>query len=590
MDRPQESSQAAGGAASSGYTTTAPTTTAHTRTPAPADGQLSSQHQARRRRQSGDQSTATSAISRADNPADSRSQATSASTTSTLPDANSHATPRPKQHKQHTSAPPGRLHTRVPSSKALKHHHSTGQPAAKLNPRRPNHHQNDEPQTTTYTTSRHTHRRAQSDVKLVRGIPQSTNLRRNRSHLDVVAKRNKSSDKLRGLTAARSVPRHSTGVRFEPGAAKGDGSSEEDDDDEWVDDSVTASPYPRTPREPPSQNLARAAALSPTESTGSPAMSAADREIAQHKEYLTSRLLRRTPSQNVPPHMSPTVASAPRSHRLSPDNLSQESTAPATPNPASGGEEEDGPEGLTSRFITGPGSTFTRDGSFYTQDSLPSAGRSLDAAAAGLRRPRSLADLAREDPGPRRDPSEGLNGGDRRNRRAPPAEVSRTQRKLNLQRASSNIEPQPLSAAPSVMGSSTATLVGIPAPGYDGISSRDPRLSRLLEKTGMEYRVVRRYQNPLLRSISRLEHVPGWDAQQRVTSRPGHARNVSLPPSHDGPDRPPMPLRTQSSRFIGRERAAQGPEAATVGRDPDIGITTALRNLWEKPLDLSASQ
>lgn len=199
-----------------------------------------------------------------------------------------------------------------------------------------------------------------------------------------------------------------------------------------------------------------------------------------------------------------------------------------------------------------------------------------------------MTELSREDSG-HRDASAGESSEGRNRRRVAPAEVSRTQQKLNLQRASSVIDPQPMAAAPSMIGSA-ATLVGMPAPGYDGGSGRDPRVSRVMEKTGMEFRVVRRYQNPLLRSVTRLEDVPGW-AGQRGVPRGGHARNSSLPPLRDGGSRPSTPMRSQTSRGGPRELLGrEGISGDGARRGGDGGVAASLRNLWEKPLDLSASQ
>lgn len=549
--------------AATGYTSTASTT--------PAADQLANTNGADRQREGAHAAAAAQGTDSSANPG------LQPPSTAAAPPANAPATTRPKQHK-HTAERPGKLHTRVPSYRGKQHHNAP----PKLISRRSYHHQEDAQP--THTTSRHTHRRAHSDIKLVGDDP-SANLIRNRSHQDV-AKRNKSSDKLRapGATKSRSHAGSPTGEPAQSALARRrDDEGEEDvDDDEWVDDSAnastTASPFPRTPREPPKHP--RASALSPVEAGGTPSMSSADRDIAHHKEYLTSRLLRRVPSQNVPPQVSAAMASAPRSHRNSPDTtISQDSTAPATPNAVSGGEED---EGLTSRFLTRSGSTFTREGSFYTSAAPAIAGRSLDDAA--LRRPRSMMDLARDDTSPRRDASEGETSQRRTRRRAPPAEISRTQQKLNLQRASSAIDPQPLHPAPTMMGPAAA-LAGVPSSGYDGVA-RDPRLPRLMEKTGMEYRVVRRHQNPVLRSVARLEDVPGWDAHR--TPRGVHARNSSLPPLRDGGARPATPLRTQSSRGLARGGLVGG--EGLLRREGDAAVAAALRNLWEKPLDLSASQ
>ncbi|KAL2104787.1 hypothetical protein VUR80DRAFT_9639 [Thermomyces stellatus] len=565
MDGPErEESQA--GDAPAGDTAAAPTST-------PAPDQLANPVEAEREKKA---AHVASESQWTESPEDTGPQPPS---TTAAPQANPHTTTRPKQHK-HTAERPGKVHTRVPPYRGRQHHNVPPKP--KLVSRRSYHHPEE-----SHPTTRHGHRRAHSDIKLV-GEPLLADIKRDRSHQDV-ARRDRSFDKLRAPAAGTKSRSHAGSPTGHPTRSEGatnpaEGDGNDDDDGEWVDESVNAStnasPYPRTPREP--EKPPRVAALSPVQSGKTPSMSSADRDIAQHKEYLTSRLLHRVSSQNAPPQVSSAMASAPRSHRNSPDTtISQDSTAPATPNVVSGGEED---EGLTSRFLTRPGSTLAREGSFFGNGRPATAGRSLDDPA--LRRPRSMTELKHGDPAHRRDAPTGEKSERSHRRRAPPAEISRTQQKLNLQRASSAMEPQPLNPAPSMMGSG-ATLVGIPAPGYDGTSARDPRLPRLLEKAGMEYRVVRRYQNPMLRSILRLEKLPGWDAQQEV-SRGGHARNSSLPPLRYDDARPSTPQRAQSSRGTATNGLVGGEGVS--GRNEDTAVAVALRNLWEKPLDLSASQ
>lgn len=562
MDRPKQEKSQAGGAPTGDTTTASPT------------DRLANPHDIERQ---GETAQEASSLQWTESPEGPGPQPPS---TTTGAANNAHATTRQKQHK-YTAERPGKLHTRVPSYRGKQHHNAP----PKLISRKSYHHPEE---SHTATTARQAHRRAHSDVKLAPGDLLPADIKRNRSHQDV-AKRNRSFDKPRapapatksrshaGSPTDRPIPSELTGSRT--------GGEDDADDDEWVDDSANAStnasPYPRTPREP--QKHPRVAALSPIDSGKTPSTPSGERDISQHKEYLTSRLLHRASSHGAPPQVSSTMASAPRSHRNSPDTtISQDSTAPATPNAVSGGEED---EGLTSRFLTRPGSTFAREGSFFTNGSPAIAGRSLDDP--GLRRPRSMTELNRDELGRRRDVSTGENSERGNRRRGPPAEISRTQQKLNLQRASSVMEPQPLNPAPSMMGS-TATLVGIPASGYDGTPARDPRLPRLLEKAGMEYRVVRRYQNPILRSMSRLEKLPGWDAAPRETSRGGHLRNSSLPPLRNDGVRPATPMRAQSSRGNVRNGVVGG--ETLPGRDGNAAVAAALRNLWEKPLDLSASQ
>ena len=192
--------------------------------------------------------------------------------------------------------------------------------------------------------------------------------------------------------------------------------------------------------------------------------------------------------------------------------------------------------------------------------------------------------------------------------RAQPAEKSRTQQKLNLQRASSSIEPAQAGGAAGVSG--VSPLVG--GGSYD---NRDPRIGKLLERTGMEYLVVRRYQNPIARSISRLSRMPVNQKHRRIPQQNG-ASHSSKPSDlggaggHDNlsqsygdgyKSRPTTPRRSASIRTSGAgssfdaqdERAhdrlsGAGPSYANGDAD---GVDAMLRNLWDKsPMDYSASQ
>jgi hypothetical protein len=193
-------------------------------------------------------------------------------------------------------------------------------------------------------------------------------------------------------------------------------------------------------------------------------------------------------------------------------------------------------------------------------------------------------------------------------------------------------------AALGVVPSAAGARVGVPgAGGYDGGSGgRDPRVTRMLERTGMEYRVVRRYQNPVLRSLGRIAHLEALE-QRRGASRAASTNRVEVngdtgsapptPPRHGRPAhqqqrhrelqrpmsstgiaqsamRPSTPLRAQSVRHIaavqayGAEDGSPGLagerlSGASLGQHEGVeagDYERALRNLWERPLDLSASQ
>ena len=192
--------------------------------------------------------------------------------------------------------------------------------------------------------------------------------------------------------------------------------------------------------------------------------------------------------------------------------------------------------------------------------------------------------------------------------RAQPAEKSRTQQKLNLQRASSSIEPAQAGGAAGVL-SGVSPLVG--GSSYD---NRDPRIGKLLERTGMEYLVVRRYQNPIARSISRLSRMPVNQKQRRIPQQNGpngmgpNGRpsdlsgpgNYNLSQSYgDYRSRPTTPRRSTSIRTNGAgssfdaqdERAHDHLSGASFVNGDDDGVSALLRNLWDKsPMEFSASQ
>jgi hypothetical protein len=106
-----------------------------------------------------------------------------------------------------------------------------------------------------------------------------------------------------------------------------------------------------------------------------------------------------------------------------------------------------------------------------------------------------------------------------------PREMNRTQQKLNLQRASSSLEPPHPHpgigmGAPSVTAG-TGPLIGVPN-NYD---TRDPRINKALERTGMEYLTVRRHLNPVARSIARVMQLPGLENSRRIP-RPATASSA----------------------------------------------------------------
>lgn len=201
-----------------------------------------------------------------------------------------------------------------------------------------------------------------------------------------------------------------------------------------------------------------------------------------------------------------------------------------------------------------------------------------------------------------------------------PSEQSRTQQKLWLQRASSNIEPQQ-----GVIGGRQGECVNglpyIPAPGtprpvagYDG---RDPRIRLQLEKTGLEYLVVRRYQDPVGRSLRRLERLPGMEKSRRIphphgqkrsgmgASIPGLGLSQSLRESRKNgangtnghveghAHRNSDAGRIGRGSYEGRDSHDGGEESGLSGArtadEDDGGVGAMLRTIWDKSMELSAS-
>ncbi|CAK7225952.1 hypothetical protein SBRCBS47491_006062 [Sporothrix bragantina] len=268
----------------------------------------------------------------------------------------------------------------------------------------------------------------------------------------------------------------------------------------------------------------------------------------------TRLLLPRTPPRGAPPKMSTETASATRTTQSSPDSSPSRRLQHRHQQSLPGGSGDR--DAMTSRFITtgsheSVGGTTGGDSFYTTSSSRPSTGRhpgddrNTTGASNGAS---SSSNPAVSRPHPRRtrsiggetiqqqltDDDEDSNampsGGDmrkasassvggvsgthpRRTRAAPPAELSRTQQKLNLERASSNIDRGSRQHTVPAAGS----LVGA---GEFGM--HDPRIGKLMEKTGMEYYMIRRYQNPVMRSLGRLSERLGGDRNWRIPAAAGN--------------------------------------------------------------------
>ncbi|PHH66541.1 hypothetical protein CDD81_7016 [Ophiocordyceps australis] len=445
------------------------------------------------------------------------------------------------------------------------------------------------------------HRRAISEVKLASkgltpNLPKSashTSLRRNRSNAQV-GKRDKLNRSASGSGPQAAKPSKSQ-VHFDLGSG--------DPDDDWVDASGSNSPFLSRKGSLNSNGQLSVRAASSATSSGphTPSRPASlrpddspspERQRSQHKEYLTSRLLQRTPSHGAPPKMTADVAKA--SHG---QNFTSAHTAESAHQSCS---QKDA---LTSRFVdsASTGSGLTSHGSFY--HGPHAATRRIDELRL---RPSSMADLSQvEDainaaPTLERDDSVLVPRTARRDG-ALPAETSRVQQKLNLQRASSVLEPN--QAATGGVAAGASPLIGARVPGFDGGNGCDPRVGKILERTAMEYLVVRRYQDPVSQSLSRLGRLSATDVHQKTQRTNGspinskrsvettgrHSRNVSMPVAHKTTS---VPSRTSSTRTIG---AVASFEAGQFGRadeslcgsslsgfEDEDATTALLRNLWDR--------
>ncbi|OAA68026.1 TORC1 complex, subunit TCO89 [Niveomyces insectorum RCEF 264] len=308
----------------------------------------------------------------------------------------------------------------------------------------------------------------------------------------------------------------------------------------------------RTEAEPPSQRAEGGdtqTSAAPPETTSNKAKepqrpsSSASTAAPHLRTSSTGKLFfPRTPPRGAPPMMSTETALAMRPLRASSPDGSPSRQPPHQPQQSLSGGSSDR-EAMTSRFITTgsneSASAATAGNSFYTtSSSRPSTGRyaaderdainlpngmaSSSANAASMSHPRRTRFISGDNNAQLTDDEDAgvtMAGGVRnpgmgsqpprrtRQPHAPPAELSRTQQKLNLERASSSLDR----SSRQRQGPAAGPLLGA---GEFGM--HDPRIGKLMEKTGMEYYVVRRYQNPVTRSLSRLTERLGGDKNWRI--------------------------------------------------------------------------
>lgn len=321
----------------------------------------------------------------------------------------------------------------------------------------------------------------------------------------------------------QSSPEPHTAVHFDVG------SDEEGGDDGWTEESASQSPTTtrsntrsnsvileaqhRIAQENMETNKGEAVQAGPTHENATQAtQTLADRTHSntrsnggsshQHSrppdaDMITSRLLQRSASHNIPPQTSSvaaTVVSSSDRHNLL--SHSAGSTLVDTPG-----------KDLVSRFMDGDGSAGTpQDGGYMaSRNASKGGGGELDKS----KRNKSMPNVSGADT-PSKTPQ---RSGTTTPTNLPP---SRTQQKLMLQRASSNIDPQklvpvtlPRTGGPTFLNSSLHYNV-------DGEGRLDPRLQQQFNHVAVEYKVVRRYRNPLADALARIQQTPGMSRRTRI--------------------------------------------------------------------------
>ncbi|KAL1888912.1 hypothetical protein Cpir12675_006001 [Ceratocystis pirilliformis] len=507
---------------------------------------------------------------------------------------------RPVKQKPHVA---GRLHARVPSSKGLHNtKHKQSNAASTIAAVRPPNRRTQSEQRLTHTLSNVTSSNNNNTISATgtgagtgAGVgTTSSNSSHNLSGLkkafsQTAIARNKSNSEFAGAPARRhAIPSKSSlatkrigsttncstaaisrtsrinknHVLFDVGTGNHDDDDDDDDDNdndneddnedsEWQDASTSASPYisKHQPQKPLHQQ---------------------SRVTSMPQVHMP-----RTPVSQAPTSQSTLVAS---------DNTSS-------------GHDINMP---TSRFIDAKTSTIAREGSFYTTHGSSEGANSVDK----FRRIRASAETAKIYSSSNTESGAILT--DDEDASALPirrgllsAQKSRTQQKLDLQRASSVMDVGD-STGPhnSIDSYRSPGLIIVTEPGYDGSSIRDPRVTKLLEHIGAGYTAVRRYQNPLARCVERMPTTFSLDRFCAPQKRAAHgatpsgtmtpdsyARHIRRASTSSRPGT--AKLMHHSSNGFDEQRTTPMNSAPVLG---DEEVTVELQNLWDKAMDLGVSQ
>jgi hypothetical protein len=504
---------------------------------------------------------------------------------------------------QHTKTKPlkhvvgaGRTHARIPSNRSL----------VKL--------------TKAHGNDSHT------DLKKLPRNSSATSLKKNNSHTNL--KRNRSSaDVSKRPKSSHGPDKRPASVHFEIGDQDQD---QEDGEEEW-EEASSASPAlsrsatrsaassDRSSAKPSANNSEPHSPLhSPTASQEQLPNGGSEKQSArQHPadaKVITERLLQRSHSQNTATTKMSLATATPTASGHSPPLNSLEKSQTSTLNgtistfngtPKTGSSNNE----VVSRFVSGSGTP--SEASPFLQNHKPSTSTTNDGPQKKneeVKRAQSMGNLARHNSSADDDSESALLPRSRKSSQSHayvPPQQSRTQQKLWLQRASSNIEPQQMAPGLAINGVHAGIGAGVGTSlvgaGYDG---RDPRIKLQLERTGLEYLVVRRHQDPVGQALKRLSVLPGVERNRRI---PPPSQASKKGDSGEGSGRVgryglSQSLKEGKLNRNGKDKVTSGARSSYDGRDSsqdercmsgrandDEGIGAILRSLWEKNFDLSAS-
>ncbi|KAF1981989.1 hypothetical protein K402DRAFT_408010 [Aulographum hederae CBS 113979] len=263
-------------------------------------------------------------------------------------------------------------------------------------------------------------------------------------------------------------------------------------------------------------------------------------------DIITSRLLQRNPHTSQPKVSAVSATATPDARNPRSLANSQGSTLGDTPG-----------RDVVSRFINGDSASGTpQDGSFLPQGD---ESKQRDGDGDPMKRNQSLPNFANKAASNffhSRTMSQRSSGGNPSSSvfAGGPANTSRTQQKMDLQRASSNIEPQKL--IPAILPRTGGPQILNAEINYASSSIEggriDPRLQRQFDQAALEYKVVRRFRNPVADSISRIHAVPGTPTHKQAPT-PRSARSSQI--NGSGSDRYGL-----SSSFQNRQHLSHAAE------------------------------